>query len=189
MRRRALFALSLVTSVACTAISVDDFASVQAALQYAADAHNGVGVVLFSPQREYRLGATAMAADTHALTLTGARNLIIDGQGAFLVINNPALGVLRLAQCENVSVARFTVDYDPLPNAQGVVAAVDTASGSVVVQLDANETLAPPYFASAGVRWGLIKDRHNPRRQKPGLPNCLSVQHFQPVAGRAQAGA
>ena len=122
-------ALATLASAART-ISVDDFVSVQAALLYAADARHGVDAVLFSPRREYRLGGNATAADTHALTLTGAHSIAIDGQGASLVITNPALGVLRLAQCENVSVTRLSVDYDPLPNAQGVVAAVDAAGAS-----------------------------------------------------------
>ena len=169
VRQWGALVLLLFPSAGGTAITVDSFASVQAALNYAVVPGNGVDGVLFSPTREYRLGAPSSGSpDTHALHMQGASDLVIDGQGARIIVTDPALGLLYMSHSTNISVRGLEITYDPLPNAQGTIVAVDQPSASITVELQRNDSLAPPIFASASIRWALIKERAYPRRQKPG---------------------
>ena len=51
-----------------------------------------------------------------------------------------------------------------------------------------NPSLSLPHFAAAGIKWALIKDRHYPRRQKPGLPNNMRILSFRPSWAAAMPG-
>ena len=165
-------------------INVDDYKSVQAALDFAADAANRVATVLFSRNKEYRLTGADPDTDTHMLQLSWANGLRIDGQNASVLVGDPRKGLFAISHCTNIMVQNLHIDYDPRPNAQGTVVSVDPASASIAVELDAGDTLEHGYFSEADHRWALIKDKLNPRRQKPGMKNYMDVAAFRRVGGR-----
>ena len=102
------------------AINVDDYSSVQAALDFAANGDNRVTSVLFSPNKTYYLtGAGAGAAATHILLLNNANDLRIDGQNASIIVSDPSKGVFSITHCTNIVLANINIDYSPRPNAQG----------------------------------------------------------------------
>ena len=168
-------------------INVDDFPSIQAALDAAASRVD-VDAVLFHPSRRYDLyrprhrrtghAESQGRNQSHVLTLHGAQNLLIDGRGALMMVHDPALGLIQVGHCNNITIQRLILDYSPRPNVQGSVVAVDPSSATIAVELLENDTLAPPIFASAPMRWALIKDRFNPRRQKPGVLDKFHVLAF-----------
>ena len=177
----------LVSSKGVT-INVDDYKSVQAALDFAADAANRVATVLFSRNKEYRLTGADPDTDTHMLQLSWANGLRIDGQNASVLVGDPRKGLFAISHCTNIMVQNLHVDYDPRPNAQGTVVSVDPASASIAVELDAGDTLEHGCFSTADHRWALIKDKLNPRRQKPGMKNYMDIAAFRRVGG-ARSGA
>eukprot|EP01047_Picozoa_sp_COSAG01_P056033 COSAG01_NODE_6307_length_3745_cov_3.383708_1_plen_677_part_10 len=164
-------------------INVDNYPSVQAALDFAADDDNRVAVVLFSPSKEYRL---MVASGTHMLQLSNANGLRIDGQNASIIVGDPRKGLFSIRHCTDIVVQNIHIDYDPRPNVQGTVVTVDPASASITVELDAGDTLQHGCFSEADHRWALIKDPLNPRRQKPGMKNYMNVGAFRRVTGARQ---
>ena len=157
----------LLYATSADSISVDDFESVADAFDYASSHASTTRQISFS-HRTYTLNATQQSA-THVLQLSHATDLVIAGNGAKIVVADPSVGFLSLSVCHNVTVRDLAIDYDPKPNTQGTITAVDNASASVVVQLDpGNPSLLLPHFSTAPIRWALIKDAQYPRRQKPG---------------------
>jgi len=59
--------------------------------------------------------------------LTGLENITIDGQGATLILH-PLNGLVRLADCRNVTFKNFVIQHRPLPFMQGDIEAVEDGS-------------------------------------------------------------
>jgi len=80
-------------------------------------------------------GKTPPQIDYHCLLLEGLDHLILRGEGASFIIQNPQAGFIRLFKCQHVVLTGFTVDYDPLPMSHGVIRAVDAGERSVSVEI------------------------------------------------------
>jgi len=126
------------------------------------------GRYVFSPS-----GGEYKRQEPAVLPLTGLKNVIIDGQGAEIIIKRPSIGFCSVRTSENIIVRNFTVDYDPLPFSQGTVRALDAAAGWIEVQTDSGfPALDDPLF-SAYDSWGMLKDPAFPGKLKAGAPNVL----------------
>ena len=119
------------------------------------------------------------------LSLTNARDIVIDGHGAQIVVRNPRAGLLRIGSCQRVIVRDLTIDWDPIPFTQGVVTRVHQQAGAVEVQLDAGvPSLGEGYFREASITWALLKDKSVPGRPKAGAPNCVPIKRWRRLGDR-----
>lgn len=99
---------------------------------------------------------------THCIELLDAQNIVLDGQGAELIINNPRMGMFLVEKSHRIIIKNFSVDYDPLPYAQGWVTSVDE-SGAFDIRLTENSPdMSEPYFEAALRKWGGLYDADNP---------------------------
>ncbi len=126
-------------------------------------------------------GATyRVRPDEAVFSLTKAHDLIIDGQDALIVIENPAAGLLRFEECARLTIRRLRVDYDPLPHSVGRVEAVEVA-GKNAAMLLRREPGYPDFDAphiKENTIWGVILDPAPERRgwMKAGSPLVLGVK-------------
>jgi hypothetical protein len=66
-----------------------------------------------------------------ALKIKDLSGVEIVGEEALLVFTNVRDGGLAIADCENLTLRGFTIDFDPLPFTQGVIESVDAEKGVV----------------------------------------------------------
>lgn len=159
----------------------NDLAAIQAALAQAASAGEPTEVA-FHKGRYY---LDPKGKGGQALAINRAKNLVIDGHGAEIVLRNPQMGFLRLMQCERVIVRNFSIDYDPSPVTQGWVKAVEPEAHALVVALAPGfPSLEEAHFQTGTHRWAVIKDKENPRRLKRGLPNVAPLEDWERVGER-----
>jgi hypothetical protein len=110
---------SIVTNNVGSPTGTNDIAIIQKALNFAAT--NGAPTeILFHSGATYIITNNSGIANI-PLVLSGANNVVINGNGCQILIKNPRIGFLRLANCTNVILENLTVDYQPLPFTQGVV--------------------------------------------------------------------
>ena len=156
--------------------NADDLPAIQAAFTAAVGAGEPVEVA-FAKGR-YDLYPTGSGGP--ALAINMAKDLVIDGHGAEIVIHNPQKGFLRLSVSERVIVRNLSIDYDPLPVTQGWVKSVDAADHSLIVELEPGfPSLEEEYFRTGTHQWAVIKDKDNPRRPKRGLPNVAILEDWR----------
>ncbi|MCX7012350.1 MAG: right-handed parallel beta-helix repeat-containing protein [Candidatus Sumerlaeota bacterium] len=154
----------------------DDLAGIQAAMTAAAQC--GAAAEVAFGEGRYDLNPSGKGG--LALAVNGAKDLVIDGHGAEIVIHNPQKGFLRLSVSERVIVRNLSIDYDPRPVTQGWVKSVDAADHSLVVELSPGfPSIEEEYFRTGTHRWAVIKDKENPRRPKRGLPNVANLEDWR----------
>jgi hypothetical protein len=121
-----------------------------------------------------------------AVKITGAKDVVIDGCGAALVIRNPRLGFLHLVACERVLVRNLSIDYDPLPFTQGFVESIEGATVTVSLQ-EGFPTPDLPWFRQAKDQFSGIRLKSDPVRTKPGQRHTLPYKKITPAEpGRYQ---
>lgn len=167
---------TIVTNKVGASTGTNDISIIQKALNIAAT--NIVPTeVLFDAGATYIVTNTNGLADI-PLTLSGANNVVINGNGCEILIKNPRIGFLHLQNSTNVIVENFTVDYDPLPYTQGVVTrnlythppTGTTAEPAIEFRLDTgypaptNANYVDSNAISSAERWGIIMDTNNPGR-------------------------
>ena len=95
----------------------------------------------------------------HSIYIDNAKYIVLSGNGAEILLHNPEVGFMSLANCENVIVRDLYIDYAKLPFTQGKVIATDPANSTFDLQIDEGfPLLSEPYFASAGQNWGMLKE-------------------------------
>jgi len=159
----------------------DDLLAIQTAIERAAE--SGVPArVLIGPGR-YDLFPAGDGGT--ALLIENKHDLILDGDGAELIIHNPKMGFISISLSRRVIVRELSADYDPLPFTQGWVRSVDDTTHSFEVEF-ASEFPLPDeeHFITAGVRWGILKDKRRPCALKPGTHNMCPLEGWEKVAGR-----
>ena len=104
--------------------AADDRRALQAALDAAVAARSAATVSL-EAGKIYRLGTNA--ASVAALSLIGATNVTIEGNGATLLAH-PAGRVVTIFASEGVALRDLVLDYDPLPYTQGRILSVSENS-------------------------------------------------------------
>ncbi len=133
--------------------------ALRAAVTAAIDRNKPV-TVKFLPG-EYRLNADEEL--TACFTFRNVENIVMDGNGAELIIQNPRMSGFLVENSRRIIIKNFSVDYDPLPYAQAWVTAVDSAARTFEVRLDEGSSeMDLPYFRKALRKWGTLYDRDNP---------------------------
>lgn len=153
--------------VAATQLHVRDFGAVPSSdnifqaledVVAAAKAADGLVEILFEPDAVYRIGLPDRKdlQSQYAWHIKNATNLVINGQGATLLVTQPEPGAICTENCRNIAVKNFKVDYDPLPYAQGTVTAINLDEYWFELKVD-EDSMEPdqPCFDRAMSKWGL----------------------------------
>ncbi|MBI1338263.1 MAG: hypothetical protein GC164_15075 [Phycisphaera sp.] len=107
----------------------DDGPAIRRAVAAAAASAPGAKVVF--ENKRYRL---ARAELEYHIDLVGVTGLTLEGHGAEL-INNPWNNLVKLEDCDDVTVRGFVFDCDPLPFTQGVITGVDAGAGTFLLKI------------------------------------------------------
>jgi len=110
--------------------------------------------------------------------INGARHFTLRGvaNSTTLVFANPGNPAFGIFGCTDTFVKDLILDYDPVPFTQGTVVAVDKASGTFDLDLDAGyPVLSQPWFTAGGM--GVIVDRSK-KRLKSGVPDFAFVDSW-----------
>ncbi len=102
--------------------------------------------LLFGKGKTYRL---ASGPGVWAIDLRGQRDVEIDGSGSRMLLH-PSRRMLSLVGCTRINAHGFSVDFDPLPFAEGAVVARNAADGWVDVRV-ADGFALPPLGGPTGV--------------------------------------
>jgi parallel beta-helix repeat protein len=120
---------------------------------------------------------------THILYLGNAKNIVIDGNGAEIIIHDPLKGFFSVLRSENVIVKNFFIDYDPLPFTQGKITVVDLENKSFDFKIDAGfPSLNENMFQEASQVWGMVMDPEIPGKLKDGAPNLFASKEFEKLS-------
>jgi hypothetical protein len=126
---------------------------------------NSAPTTLVIPPGTYRLQPTG--AEMMALTITHARDVVVDGMGATIIVTDPTRGFLSVLQSQRVIVRGLTLDYEPVPFSQGLVTGVDAARATFTVRVaDGFPSLDAPSMAHAPQNWGYFVNPVIPGRHK-----------------------
>ena len=133
--------------------------------------------------RRYRLGRADV--DYH-IALKGVKGLTIEGNGAEL-INNPWNNIVKLEECEDVTVRGFVIDCDPLPFTQGTIKEVDTEAGAFLLKIhdgydDPVEVYRRLGKANPDWGWGVCMDPEERKRK----PEAIMHFHLKDVTSAQQ---
>lgn len=168
-----------------TAESKNNHAPLKALLQKATASPAGAEI-LFEPNAVYRIALPdgKNMQGKYAIHVKGATNLVLNGQGATLLITHPEIGGICTEDCRNIQVKNFKIDYDPLPYAQGRIHAVSLAENWFELKVD-DGFLEPdqPCFDRAMAKWGLtVRDTADGGRQYG--PAALFSKHWKKTGNR-----
>jgi hypothetical protein len=189
---------TIVTNKVGPPTGTNDISIIQKALNFAAT--NTVPTeVLFNAGATYIITNTNKIADM-PLTLSGANNVLINGNGCEVLIKNPRIGFLHLQNSTNVIVENITVDYDPLPYTQGMVTRnlythppIGTAAEPAIeFRLDSgypaptNANYVDTNAINSAERWGIVMDTNNPGR---GADDRYTIYTYTNVVQTNVSGA
>lgn len=150
----------------------NDFVAIQAAVK---SLGNGYAELRFEPG-VYEVdpgGGAYKPSEAPVLFFQGLENVVVDGQGATILIQRPSIGFSKVRNCTNVILRNFKIDYDPLPVSQGRIVDTDVYAGWIEVETDDGyPALNDPFFESYG-SWGMLKDPVFAGKLKNGAPNVL----------------
>jgi hypothetical protein len=107
------------------------------------------------------------------LFLSKAKDLVIDGKGAEMIVRCAPVGFLRAMECDGLTVRGLTVDYDPTPFLVGEVLEVFPDEDAFAMRLLPGYPPADhPMFSGPG-QWGYFLDPKVPGRLLDGMPNVV----------------
>src|SRR6185312_7899961 len=109
----------------------DDGPAIRAALESVL-AGSKPAALEFDPGKTYRI---ASFEGRYALQLLNTQQVMLRGNGAELLLLPPNK-VLRVENSSDINVCGLAIDYSPLPFTQGLVTAVDPASGTLDLKIE-----------------------------------------------------
>lgn len=129
------------------------------------------------PKGDYVFTVPQGTQRDHVFSTYGLKHMIIDWNGSSITIAEPDLGFQCLSDGNNVTVRNIaSVDYpqDNLPFTQGTVRAIDTATRTFDLEIDAGFPQPDnAYFSSRTPKnsehWGQLVDAEHPGRQPAGV--------------------
>lgn len=141
------------------------------------------GIKLTFEKGRYDLFSNEKSKNTHIIFLSDAKNIIIDGNGAEIIIHDPLKGFFSVFKSENVIVKNLFIDYDPLPFTQGKITGVDLKGRFFELKLDEGfPSLNEKMFQEASRVWGMLMDPEIPGKLKDGAPNLFATKEFEEVS-------
>ncbi|MGN6554856.1 MAG: hypothetical protein ACTHLW_14205 [Verrucomicrobiota bacterium] len=109
----------------------DDYVAVSNALAAASASTNG-GIVRFDGAKTYRLvGPSSVSV---ALSISGKRNLRVEGNGAKLSLLPPKR-MVEIYDSQNICVDGFEVNYSPLPYFQGTITGANVNNRTIDIHV------------------------------------------------------
>jgi HEAT repeat protein len=165
----------------------DSLPAVQKALEAAKRYAATIGPCeVYFPKGQYHfaVGSGGVYLADQSMSLTDAKDIIIDGNGSEITIHSPLSPFLTLINCRNVIVRNFEIDYDPLPFSEGTVIDVDRSKNTVTVELfPGMPSPLEPYF-SASIMSIQLKDPDIPGRLKANVPNWYETTRVERLDDR-----
>ncbi|MCC4212000.1 right-handed parallel beta-helix repeat-containing protein [Leeuwenhoekiella parthenopeia] len=145
---------------------------------------SGPGVRLLFEKGIYDLHSNPNAPKrTHILDLANTKNIIVDGNGAEIIVHDPLKGFFSLFKSENIIIKNFFIDYDPLPFTQGKITEVDKENKFFKLKINAGfPSLKEDMFQQASRVWGMLMDPNIPGKLKDGAPNLFASKDFEEVS-------
>ncbi|WP_242120557.1 right-handed parallel beta-helix repeat-containing protein [Aestuariivivens sediminicola] len=144
---------------------------------------NGTGSKLIFSKGTYDLFSNDNKS--HLIELRDANQILIEGNGAEIIIHDPLKGFLSVFKSKNIIVKDLFIDYDPLPFTQGKIVAVDLKNRSFDLEIDNGfPTLDHDMFQQATRVWGMVMDRTIPGKLKDGAPNLYASKEFEELSPR-----
>jgi len=119
----------------------------------------------------------------HFIFLKNANNILIEGNGAEIIIHDPLKGFFSIFKSNNIIVKDLFIDYDPLPFTQGKILAVDIKNKSIDLKIDEGfPSLKHNMFQEAGRVYGMIMDPTIPGKLKDGAQNLFNSKDFEEIS-------
>lgn len=116
-------------------------------------------------------------SQSHLFSITGANNIVINGNNAEILIHDPSVGFMRTAGSQNIIFKDFIIDYDELPFTQGTIVEKnpnDSNGPNFYLEIDKGfPMMNRGHIRNAPQRWGMIKDTDG--NLKAGAPNLISA--------------
>lgn len=182
---------SIVTWAVGSPTGADDTAIIQSALHFAAT--NGQPTqVRFTANATYLITNSSLISEM-PLTLTNATNVLINGNGCKVIIQNPRIGFLHVQSCSNIIIEGITVDYNPLPYTEGPVIANLYTNGIRAIEFrpetgypsPTNANYVDLYAVTNAERWGTIMNTNYPGR---GADNRYTIYSYTNVLTTTNPG-
>jgi hypothetical protein len=169
----------------------NDITRIQTALSLAANGGQPAQVQ-FTAGATYHITNSSLVANI-PLVLTSATNVLINGNGCKVIIQNPRIGFLRLQSCSNIIIEGITVDYDPLPYTQGYVTRnLNTdPNGAPENAIEFRPETGYPsptnanYADTAAELWGIIMNTNFPGR---GADNRHTIYSYKDISTTTNPG-
>lgn len=143
----------------------------------------GTAAKLILKKGKYDFFTTQENQRSHMIVLNNAQNILIEGNGAEIIIHDPLKGFFSIFKSSNIIVKDLFIDYDPLPFTQGKVVAVDTDNKSFDLKIDEGyPSFNHEMFKKAPGSWGMLKDPLIPGKLKDGAPNLYGSRDFKELS-------
>lgn len=138
--------------------------------------NNSPAIVSFETGTHY----VSPDAGSFLMDISGASDLIIDGNGSTVIMQTPDAGFCRFVDCDNMTLRNFNIDYDPLPFSCGTVVAVDTTNKTFDFEVwDGFPLPSDDHMVSAqaaGNGWGSLMSRTVPGRLKNNVHDVYYME-------------
>ncbi len=162
----------------------------------AASKVNGPTEIIFEQNAVYRISLPNTAelketescfADQYAWTIKNATNLVINGQGATLLITDPEIGGICLENSSHIELKNFKIDYETLPYTQGTITKINLLEYWFELKLDPgfSEPDMPNFDRAkkSDGNWGLtIRDGEDGRTHYG--PTAIFSDQWEKTGGR-----
>jgi hypothetical protein len=143
----------------------------------------GANIKLIFKKGIYDLFSAEKDKKSHLIRLNSANNILIEGNGAEIIIHDPLKGFFAIFKSNNIIVKDLFIDYDPLPFTQGKIVNVDLKERFFDLKIDAGfPQLSDEMFQKANGVWGMVMDANIPGKLKDGAPNLYGTKDFEELS-------
>jgi parallel beta-helix repeat protein len=162
----------------------DDSQAIEKALDFCKKVSlTGAAIKLIFKKGTYDLFSKEANEKSHLIYIANANNILIEGNGAEIIIHDPLKGFLNIFKSTNIIVKELFIDYDPLPFTQGKVVAVDIQNKSFDLKIDDGyPSFKHEMFQKAPGLWGMLMDPNIPGKLKDGAPNLFGSKEFEEIS-------
>lgn len=115
----------------------------------------GVPFKLEFPKGTYNIMPESGGGQTHCFTVSNLQNVVFEGNGSDIIVDNPQYGFMAFKGCENIIVRGFNVDYSIKPYTQGTIIEKSVENRTIDYKIDDGyPQLDARHFVESKTRWG-----------------------------------